>query len=362
MGRRAISEFQVKQTAYPNAGRSWYIVGRPGGKRIRAWFDTQSLAEAEAKQRNLSIQRFGQQAATFSGVLAYMAMECQSRLQPYGKSLHDATGYYIRHLESVNRSVPLNQVTAAVRREFERRLTAGEISQRHLESMLMALRRLDEKFGQCASNQISGSEIKAWLSKSNWSTKTRNNLLSYFSNAFNVARELQSLADNPLRETRGFNASKVSKKDNPKFLTVPQLTALLNHADPSVVPYLAICVFAGLRSAEAKSLSWQQVDLKRNLITVPESVSKIGEERAIPVQPNLATWLAPQAQVSGFILPREHCQRADDLLKSAKWPPACGPGVRAFRIHYAKAFAPTFTRCLAPLTAPPSTPVITSGR
>src|SRR5580704_1706836 len=115
MGRRAISEFQVKQTGYPNAGRSWYIVGRPGGKRIRAWFDTQLLAEAAAAERNLSIHRFGQQAASFSGALAYMAMECQSRLQPYGKSLDDATANYLRHLESVNRSVPLSQVTAAVR-------------------------------------------------------------------------------------------------------------------------------------------------------------------------------------------------------------------------------------------------------
>jgi hypothetical protein len=143
MGRRAISEFLVKQTAYANAGKYWYIVGRPGGKRIRAWFDTKLLAEAEATQRNLSIQRFGQQATTFSGALAYMAMECQSRLQEYGKSLQDATTHYLRHLEGVNRSIPLSQVTAAVRREFERRLAAGEISQRHFESMLMAFRRLD---------------------------------------------------------------------------------------------------------------------------------------------------------------------------------------------------------------------------
>jgi integrase len=325
MGRRAISEFQVKQTAYPNAGRSWYIVGRPGGKRIRAWFDTKLVAEAEATQRNLSIQRFGQQAATFSGVLAYMAMECQSRLQEYGKSLNDATDHYLRHLESVKRSVPLSRVTAAVRGEFERRVAAGEISQRHFESMLMAMRRLDEKFGDCASNQIRGSEIKAWLSNSDWATKTRNNLLGYFSNAFNVARELRLLTDNPLLETKGFNASKASKKDNPRFLTVPQLTALLNHADPSLIPYLSICAFAGLRSAEAKSLSWQQVDLKRNLITVPENISKTGEERKIPVQPNLAAWLAPRARETGFILPRDHSQRVDDLLKSAKvaaglWP------------------------------------------
>jgi hypothetical protein len=255
MGRRAISEFRVKQTAYPNAGRRWYIIGRPGGKRIRAWFDTKLVAEAAATERNLSIQRFGQQAATFSGVLAYMAMECQSRLQEYGKSLHDATDHYLRHLESVDRSIPLNQLTATVRREFERRLAAGEISQRHLESMLMALRRLDEKFGQCASHLISGSEIKVWLSNSDWSTKTRNNLLGYFHNAFNVARELRLLTENPLLELKGFNVSKVSKKDNPKLLTVPQLTALLNHADPSLIPYLSSCAFAGLRSAEAKRLS-----------------------------------------------------------------------------------------------------------
>jgi hypothetical protein len=44
--------------------------------------------------------------------------------------------HYLRHLESVNRSVPLNQVTSTVRREFERRMAAGEISQRHLESKL----------------------------------------------------------------------------------------------------------------------------------------------------------------------------------------------------------------------------------
>jgi integrase len=325
MGRRAISEFQVKQTAYPNAGRSWYIVGRPGGRRIRAWFDTKLVAEAEAKQRNLSIQRFGHQAASFSGVLAYMAMECQSRLQEYGKSLHDATAHYLRHLESVNRSIPLSQVTAAVRREFERRLAGGEISQRHLESMLMALRRLEERFGDCASNQISGSEIKVWLSESDWSTKTRNNFLGYFHNAFNVARELRLLTDNPLLDAKGFNASKVSKKDNPKFLTVPQLTALLNHADASLIPYLSICAFSGVRSAEAKSLLWRQVDLKRNLITVPENISKTGEERKIPIRPNLAAWLAPQAQATGFILPREHSPATDDLLKAAKvaaglWP------------------------------------------
>jgi integrase len=265
-------------------------------------------------------------------------MECQSRLQPYGKSLHDATNHYLLHLESVNSSMPISRMTAAVRREFERRLAAGEISPRHSESMLMALRRLDEKFGQCASNMINGNEIKSWLSESDWSTKTRNNLLNYFHNAFNVARELRLLTDNPLLETKGFNASKVSKKDNPKFLTVPQLTALLNCADPSLVPYLSICVFAGLRNAEAKSLSWRQVDLKRNVITVPENVSKTGEERKIPIQPNLAAWLSPHAKEIGFILPRGNSPGTDDLLKAAKKASRLWPWVPMFQNGLRKSF------------------------
>jgi hypothetical protein len=36
--------------------------------------------------------------------------------------------------------------------------------------------------------------------------------LNYWSNAFNVARELQLLTDNPLLGIKSFNASKVSKK------------------------------------------------------------------------------------------------------------------------------------------------------
>jgi hypothetical protein len=43
------------------------------------------------------------------------------------------------------------------------------------------------------------------------------------------------------------------------------------------------------------------------------------------IVPNLADWLEAHAQKKGFILPRDHCHRVDDLLKSAKvaaglWP------------------------------------------
>ena len=84
--------------------------------------------------------------------------------------------------------------------------------------MLFALRRLEERFGDRASNTITGSEIKSWLSGSEWATKIRNNLLGYFHIAFAVALELRPFEGNPLLETKRFSSSKVSKKNNPKIL------------------------------------------------------------------------------------------------------------------------------------------------
>jgi integrase len=97
------------------------------------------------------------------------------------------------------------------------------------------------------------------LAAAPWVSQTRNGLLAYFSLTFNIAKELKLLNANPLLGIKRFAMSKVSKKSFPKFLSVP----LLNAADSALRPYLSICAFAGLRSAECKSLTWEAVDLQR---------------------------------------------------------------------------------------------------
>jgi integrase len=273
------------------------------------------------------MRQFGEQAVTLSGVLAHMAIECATRLKPYDKSLYDATNYYLQHLESQNHPMPLLELTAAIRVEFQRRLAAGECSQRHWEGMRFALRRLEEQYGQRDAQTLQGVEIKAWLAATPWATQTRNGLLAYWSNAFNVAKELKLLNANPLLDIKRFASSKVSKKLFPKFLTVPQLTALLNAADSALRPYLSICAFAGLRSAECKSLTWEAVDLQRSIITVPEHISKTGQERKIPISENLAAWLNLQmVPAESYIYPRDgHSENLKQLLQTAKeqagvWP------------------------------------------
>jgi hypothetical protein len=198
MGRKSISEYQVKFSKQSNAGKHWYIIGRPKGQRRRAWFPTKETARAEATERNNQMRQFGESAVTLSGVLANMAIECQTQLQQYDKNLSDATRFYLQHLEALDNSIPLHQLTAAIRAEFQRRLAAGECSHRHWEGMRYALRKLDEQYAQRDAQTLQGSEIKSWLAASAWATQTRNGLLAYFSLAFNTAKELKLPERQPL--------------------------------------------------------------------------------------------------------------------------------------------------------------------
>jgi hypothetical protein len=61
-GRPVVSEYQVKKAKKPNSGKVWHIVGRPNGKRIRAWFKSKEAAQAEATERNIAMRKLGQNA------------------------------------------------------------------------------------------------------------------------------------------------------------------------------------------------------------------------------------------------------------------------------------------------------------
>ena len=78
-----------------------------------------------------------------------------------------------------------------------------------------ALNALEARLGGRASSSLTGSELKALLASSPLATKTRNNLLNYWHNAFGVGVELKLLSVNPLLGVKRFASSKVSKKTIP---------------------------------------------------------------------------------------------------------------------------------------------------
>ena len=93
-----------------------------------------------------------------------------------------------------------------------------------------------------------------------------------------------------------------------------QTAILLQKAEESLRPYLALCCFAGLRPEQAQGLWWNQVHFDRGdhgEIEIPEGVDKAGGERIVPIQSNLRTWLLamPVSQREGTIYFSCHFRR-----------------------------------------------------
>ena len=64
---------------------------------------------------------------------------------------------------------------------------------------------------------------------------------------------------------------------------------------------MAICAFAGLRSAEVLRLGWRSVYLSEGFIEITSEMAKTAARRLAPCPPNLVEWLAPVRKPDGRV-------------------------------------------------------------
>lgn len=104
---------------------------------------------------------------------------------------------------------------------------------------------------------------------------------------FNYGRKRDLCESNPV--------SKMDRKKRPptevKIYTPKQTAALLRSADDALLPWLAVCTFAGLRASEARQITWADVDLREGFLRVPAAVSKTRTPRSIKIESPLRAFL-----------------------------------------------------------------------
>jgi integrase len=61
-----------------------------------------------------------------------------------------------------------------------------------------------------------------------------------------------------------------------------------------LLPYISVCLFAGLRPTEAKRLAWSQVNLADREIRLDSTQTKTRRPRLVTITDTLAAWLAGQ--------------------------------------------------------------------
>lgn len=132
-------------------------------------------------------------------------------------------------------------------------------------------------------------EVEAYLAKAK-SAGSRQTRLNRLSTLLAFAARRGYTPSNPCALVERVNV----ELPPPSILTVPQCRALLDVAranDARFIPYLALCLFAGVRPAEAQRLAWSDVDLKSGLLTIDAEDSKTRQRRVVELPKACVAWL-----------------------------------------------------------------------
>jgi integrase len=291
---------------------------RPFG-RGRKFFKTRSEADAERKRQLTTLERFGREAVGLPQHELSDFIRARKTLADYGKTINDAVGFFVDHLERVRRCKTTVAQLADEVLDAKRR---DGMSEAYLSDLSIRLARFCRDFGNRPIAGVTVEELDDWLRSLEGSPKSRANYRANIGVLFSYATKRRMLDSNPILHT-----AKPKLPDNPpEIFTVDELRALLeaaNRVASDVVPMLTIGAFAGLRDAEIKRLAWSEIDLARGHIEVKAKKAKSARRRIVPIQPNLAEWLRPYVAMKSSVVPEGARGKLDRIRKSAglsSWP------------------------------------------
>ena len=153
---------------------------RVNGKRHRLFFKTKSTAARELSKIKMKLEREGAAGLAVSDSLRAEAsdcdkrltaagasltqvtdlyLECAPKLAPFGKTIREATDFYIKYLREAERSITVSALVD----EFLGYQEWLKRSNRHRGDLKERLGRFSEMFGDRPMRTITTSENERWL-------------------------------------------------------------------------------------------------------------------------------------------------------------------------------------------------------
>jgi integrase len=290
-----------------------------GKGRLRRFFKAtpEGKKEAETFMSLKKAERLNYGAAGIALTESERAeyIECRELLRPFGVTIKEAVLRYLPELKARNRSCTAKELAA----ELIKMKEADGASRRYLGDLRSRLNQFAAAFNGQTVATISEKQIDGWLRALPVAATTRNNFRRVLIVAFSFARKEGYCAGNPAKETA--KAKEVETAVG--ILTVDQLSSLLENAPASLLPFVAIGAFAGLRRAEIERLDWSEVDLASGLIEVVAKKAKSARRRFVKIRPNLDAWIRPHAKQSGPVTPSDYRELLDTAREAAgieDWP------------------------------------------
>ncbi|MEQ1861826.1 MAG: hypothetical protein ABMA13_18055 [Chthoniobacteraceae bacterium] len=299
-------------------GRTFWRVTVPrlAGGRERRTFKSHEEAQTFFDLCQVEQRNHGTAALSISEGLRVEAVECSTLLEPFGKTLRDATKFYLNHLRAIQGSRTVREVVAELIAARE----ADGMAPRYVGDLRARLNRFAADFGDKTIAALSAKQITDWLRALSVGAVTRNSYRRRLAALFSFARRAGYASVNPMPDVEKAK----ERAGEIEILTVEETVRLLESASVETLPYWAIAAFTGVRPAEIERLSWDEIDREGGYVEVKAAMAKTASRRLVPIQPNLAAWLAPYAQAHGTICPtglrkRLEADRERAGLRS-EWP------------------------------------------
>jgi integrase len=211
-------------------------------------------------------------------------------------------------------------VPELVEQFLDAKANAG-LKKRALEDYRSRLRRFSRAF-RCSVASLSTKVLQEFLDSLRVGNRTRRNFKTCLVTLFEFARSRGYLDRE--RSTEAEHLDNIQVQPSEIGIFEPgEVEKLLDSAGERLVPYLAIRAFAGIRDAEIRRMSWDNVRFAERLIEVPAQAAKRTRgksyrlRRLITMTPNLEKWLIPYRERKGLICQFYNPERAARKLARA---------------------------------------------
>ena len=238
------------------------------------------------------------------------------KLASYGISVQQAVLNQLKLLQEAERP---RKVLREVLEEFREAKAAEGLRPNSLKAVLWEVTRfVDETGPGIPVAEISIAQLEAYL-KSSQTPGTFNTRRKHLVTFLNFA-----LKRGWIEKNHALNIGLRIERYEVHILTPEQVARLLAACDvlqeparSSMRAYIALAAFAGIRPEELHRLNWRDIDLEHNTIYISKSVSKVNDDRNVPITENLRAWLLTITHRTGVIAPATSFRRRFNTIRPA---------------------------------------------
>ena len=284
------------------------VKGRAFGRRF--FFPNQSAAATKAAE--LRDERALSGLGVHGALPGYMsdrekadALSALEILRPIRCSLVEAATLakeFLTKRRQQHHGPTLAKAWAAYLAHKERERDRGEFRPRSFNSLKSAARHILPALGHRKLETLTTPDVQKFVEAIPGAPQTRRSHKVVLSQLFNFGRAQGWIQANPADAVTVKVPAHEPETIRPEKIRKLFAAARAHPMADQLVPYLAICAYAGLRPGEAEQLDWADVHTSTAQIHVRAATSKIKSSRYVDLEPELTAILGPLARKKGPVI------------------------------------------------------------